>query len=247
MLMPWIAPFIAWDGYEAPPPTMADVASLTQHFRLRGADAFYSYSPGADDHPDFSGESYRQFVLTVWRRLDQDFEGSDAVEVLNLETSKTTGVEWSGIRNGERIVILASNLGVEDPAVIVLPDIAGLPATISVPLNEHVLFRFDPTGCPEESQETGLRLRLYQNHPNPFNPVTTVRFSLDRAGLTALRVFDVEGRLVRTLVSDVLPAGAHEVTWRGDDERDRPVASGVYYYRLESDCGTQSRSMVLMR
>lgn len=247
MLMPWIAPFIAWDGYEAPPPPMADVASLTQHFRLRGADAFYSFSPGADDHPGFDGESYRQFVLTVWRRLDKYFEGSNVVEVLNLETNKAAGVEWSGIRNGERIVILASNLGVEDPAVIVLPEIAALPPTISVPLNEHVLFLFDPTGCPEESQETGLRLELDQNHPNPFNPVTTVRFSLDRAGLTALRVFDVGGRLVRTLVSGDLPAGAHEVTWRGDDERGRPVASGVYFCRLEAAGDTQSRRMVLVR
>jgi hypothetical protein len=247
MLMPWIAPFIAWDGYEAPPPTMADVAALTQHFRLRGADAFYSYSPGADDHPDFSGESYRQFVLTVWRRLDQDFEGSGALEVLNLETNKTEGVEWSGIRNGERTVILASNLGTEDPAVIVLPEIAGVPATISVPRGEHVLFRFDATGCADESQETGLRPGLDQNQPNPFNPVTTVRFSLYRAGPAALRVFDVAGRLVRTLVSDDLPAGAYEVTWWGDDERGRPVASGVYYCRLEAAGETRSRRMVLVR
>ena len=247
MLMPWIAPFIAWDGYDAPAPPMPDVAALTQHFRLRGADAFYSYSPGADDHPDFSGESYRQFVRTVWRRLDRYFEGSSVVEVLNLETNKTAGIEWSGIRNGDQIVILASNLGVEDPAVVALPEIAGLPPTISVPLNEHVLFQFDSTGCPDESQETGLRLELDQNHPNPFNPVTTVRFNLGRAGLTSLRVLDVGGRLVRTLVSGDLPAGAHEVTWRGDNERGRPVASGVYFCRLEAAGDTQSCRMVLVR
>jgi hypothetical protein len=247
MLMPWIAPFIAHDGYEAPPPTMADVAALTQHFRLRGADAFYGYSPGADDHPDFDGESYRQFVLAVWNRLDQDFEGPDDVEVLNLETNKTEGVEWSGILKGDRVVILASNLGVEDPAVIVMPDIAGLPATISVPLNEHVLHRFYPTGCSGESQEAVRRLQLDQNHPNPFNPVTTFHFSLDRAGLTSLRVLDVNGRLVQTLVNCVLPGGAHEVTWRGEDDRGRPVASGVYFCRLESDGESQLRRVVLLR
>jgi hypothetical protein len=52
---------------------------------------------------------------------------------------------------------------------------------------------------------------------------------------------------VQTLVSDVLPAGAHEVTWRGEDGRGRPVASGVYFYRLESDGVAQLRSMVLLR
>jgi hypothetical protein len=247
MLMPWIAPFVAWDGYDAPPPPMADVARLTQHLRLRGADAFYGYSPGADDHPDFTGESYRQFVLTVWHRLDEYFEGPDPVEVLNLETNKTEGVEWSGIRNGDRIVILASNLGVDDPAVIVLPDIPGVPATISVPLNEHVLFEFDSTGSPEGSQEAGPRPELDQNRPNPFNPVTTVRFKLDRDGSASLRVFDVRGRLVRTLVSGDLPSGEHEITWKGDDDRGRPAASGVYFCRLEVDVNTVQRRMVLVR
>jgi hypothetical protein len=247
MLMPWVAPFIAWDGYEAPPPPMADVSRLTWHFRLRGADAFYSYSPGADDHPDFTGESYRQYVLSVWQRLDGDFAGPDEVEVLNLETNKTGGVEWSGIRNGDRVVILASNLGAQDPAVIEMPDIEGVPATISVPLNEHVLLRFSATGCPEDSQETELQVELGQNHPNPFKPATTVRFTLVHAGPAVLRVFDVRGRQVRTLISEYLPAGEHEVTWQGDDDRGRPVASGIYFCRLEAAGDRQSRRMVLLR
>jgi len=60
-------------------------------------------------------------------------------------------------------------------------------------------------------------------------------------------VFDVDGRLVRTLTSDVLPAGEHEVIWRGDDELGCPVGSGVYFYRLESDGVTELGSMVLLR
>ena len=247
MLMPWIAPFIAWDGYEAPAPPPADVEALTQHLRLRGADAFYSYSPGADDHPDFDARSYRQFALAAWLALDEHFEGSGVIEVLNLDTNKTEGVEWSGIRNGDLVVILASNLGLDDPAVIELPEVAGLPPSISVPLNEHLVFEFDLTGCPGEPQGTGLRLELEQNHPNPFNPVTTVRFSLDRAGPTELRVFDIGGRLVRTLVDGELPAGEHKVAWRGGDESGRPVASGVYLCRLEYDGVTRSRRMVLVR
>lgn len=247
MLMPWIAPFIACDGYEAAEPPPADVEALTQHLRLRGADAFYAYSPGAEDHPYFDGESYRQFVLASWLALDEYFEGPHEIEVLNLSTNKTTGVEWSGIRNGERVVILASNLGTEDPAVIALPEIAGVPATISVPLNEHVLYEFDPTGCAEGQQGAGPRLELDRNRPNPFNPMTTVRFSLGRASFTSLRIFDVSGRLVRTLVAGDLPAGAHEVTWWGDDERGRPVASGVYLCRLEAAGETRSLMMVMVR
>ena len=248
MLIPWIAPFIAWAGYEATPPPPADVEALTQHLRLRGADAFYSFSPGADDHPDFDARSYRQFALAAWLALDEYFEGPDVVEVLNLETDKTAGVEWSGIRNDDRIVILASNLGVEDPAVIDLPEIAGLPATISVPLNEHVLFTFYTTGCPEESQETGLRLELGQNHPNPFNPRTEIRYDLHATARVTLKVYSIAGRLVRELLDgETQVPGPYRISWDGKDERGRRVTSGVYCYKLEADGEAATSRMVLLK
>ena len=91
-------------------------------------------------------------------------------------------------------------------------------------------------------------LALQGNHPNPFNPRTTIRFQLGvDAARASLRVYDVSGRLVRTLVDGALGAGDHEVTWRGRDERGSEVASGVYLYRLEADGVSRSRPMVLVR
>jgi hypothetical protein len=104
----------------------------------------------------------------------------------------------------------------------------------------------DPTAA-DDLPQLALEFDLAQNHPNPFNPVTKVSFSLDRSGPTTLRVFDTRGRLVRTLVSESMAAGAHEVTWRGDDENGRPVASGVYFYRLESGDQQASRRMLLVK
>ena len=63
----------------------------------------------------------------------------------------------------------------------------------------------------------------------------------------SLRVYDVSGRLVRTLVDGALAAGDHEVLWRGRDDGGREVASGVYLYRLEADGVSESRPMVLVR
>jgi hypothetical protein len=90
-----------------------------------------------------------------------------------------------------------------------------------------------------------VRLTLRQNLPNPFNPTTSIAFDLPQAGAARLEVFDVQGRLVRTLVDATLPAGAHTAVWNGRDGRDRRVASGVYFYRLVHAGESRVRKMLL--
>jgi hypothetical protein len=91
------------------------------------------------------------------------------------------------------------------------------------------------------------RYALYQNYPNPFNPVTTIKFDLPAASKATLRVFDVTGRMVKTLVDRPLDAGQHVAVWNGRSEADRTVASGVYFYRLEAGKYRATRKMVLLR
>jgi choice-of-anchor B domain-containing protein len=88
---------------------------------------------------------------------------------------------------------------------------------------------------------------LAQNYPNPFNPATTIRFELDSSRRAALRVYDVGGRLVRTLVDAALDAGPHTATWTGVDDSGRAVASGVYYYRLDAGSTSLTRRMILLK
>ncbi|MCK4409493.1 MAG: VCBS repeat-containing protein, partial [Candidatus Eisenbacteria sp.] len=93
-------------------------------------------------------------------------------------------------------------------------------------------------------------LALEQNCPNPFNPVTTIGFTIpDGEGADAsvsLAIYSVDGSLVRTLVSGRETRGRHSVVWEGRDASGNRVASGVYFYRLAHDEGIESRSMVLM-
>lgn len=91
------------------------------------------------------------------------------------------------------------------------------------------------------------RMTLEQNTPNPFNPVTRIHFTLERGGRTTLRIFDVAGRLVSTLVDRDLPAGRHSVTWRGTDAQGRQMATGVYFYELRGDGEAVTKSMVLLK
>jgi hypothetical protein len=88
---------------------------------------------------------------------------------------------------------------------------------------------------------------LSQNHPNPFNPVTTIEFSLEASGRTRLQVFDVRGHLVSTVVNELLTAGKYERQWNGRTDSGRKVASGVYTYRLETPTSTETKRMLLLK
>lgn len=91
------------------------------------------------------------------------------------------------------------------------------------------------------------RAWLAQNVPNPFNPITTIRFTLPARAHATLAVFDIAGRHVRTLVDDVRGSGAHDVTWDGRDARGVAVASGLYFYRLTTPDIRVSKKMLLLK
>jgi hypothetical protein len=99
------------------------------------------------------------------------------------------------------------------------------------------------TGVGDAPALTELRA----NHPNPFNPVTTIEYSLSRAGRVRVRVYDAAGHHVRTLVDRVEAMGEHHVDFDGRDDRGQPLASGVYLYRLDTGGVTQTRKMVLLK
>jgi len=86
------------------------------------------------------------------------------------------------------------------------------------------------------------RFELFQNYPNPFNPTTTIRFRISTSGFTSLKVFDVLGREVATLVNKELSAGEHSVQWNATE-----MPSGIYLYRLESGTNVSTRKLVLVK
>ncbi|HET9253129.1 MAG TPA: hypothetical protein VFP58_13535, partial [Candidatus Eisenbacteria bacterium] len=94
-------------------------------------------------------------------------------------------------------------------------------------------FTIQPTVSAVETEEGAppSTYALHQNAPNPFNPVTWIRFDLPRPGRVALRIYSVDGRLVREW-RESLPAGRHRVRWDGRTTNENPVASGVYFARL---------------
>ena len=104
----------------------------------------------------------------------------------------------------------------------------------------------DPMSPVEDGGLPGV-LTLDANFPNPFNPMTNIRFALPNAQLVDLAVYDLQGRRVATLVSETMSAGAHVVTWTGRDELGRAVSSGTYFYRLTTGEEILTGKMLLMK
>ncbi len=102
-------------------------------------------------------------------------------------------------------------------------------------------------GIPEVQPQGRGAPSLSVARPNPFNPTTTIEYTLPRGGDTELVVFDVEGRRVRTLVNEFVPAGVHGAVWDGRDDAGNRVASGVYLYRLRAGGVVETRKMVLVK
>ncbi len=89
---------------------------------------------------------------------------------------------------------------------------------------------------------------LHPNVPNPFNPGTTIKYSLSEPAQVSLRVYSLSGKLVRVLESSVQrQAGHFEMYWNGKDETGRSVASGIYTYLLDVGSDRVHRSMVLLK
>ena len=84
-------------------------------------------------------------------------------------------------------------------------------------------------------------------YPNPFNPQTTIVFELAQPERTELAIYNLQGSLVRTLVSETRPGGRHEVVWNGKDNNGQQVASGVYMARLKAGSVAQMRKLVLVK
>ena len=207
--------------------------------------------------PVFDLAGGQNIQIGYWRYYTNSAGAAPNLDYWKVDISNDGGATWTSVEN-----TLASDttwqqvsFALSDyfavPGMVRLrfiADDAGDGSLVEAMVDDFTLVGefLDPTPV-EDAPDMQLVFGLQQNHPNPFNPSTQVKFSLDRQGPATLRVFDARGRLVKTLVSADLPAGPHAVTWNGDDAHGQPVASGVYFYRLEADGKVAGRQMLLVK
>ena len=213
--------------------SMLDAANRIRITDKSGSAATLYYSLEAPDDgvpPDLT--DLRRFVLPpvpppggfdarfASGRMFESFRGGNAgsVAVLIVTPSYPVTLEWEGesVATGAVLSIGGKeySLGQKGTAEITDPR-AGVVLTIA-----------EPPGLP-------TAFRLEQNHPNPFNPSTTIRFALPEASQVSIVVYDVLGRRVRTLLNEARDAGISSVAWDGMGESGSRLVNGVYFYRAE--------------
>ena len=135
-------------------------------------------------------------------------------------------------------------------------NVTNLTETISLPPGEFRIYTTVKLPTPEpgilsdvELIESGVanEYRLEQNYPNPFNPSTLIRYSVMAPSFVSLKIYDVLGREIKTLVNQEQVKGIYEVNWNGDDELGNKVCTGVYFYRIEASKYVDTKKMLLMK
>lgn len=163
----------------------------------------------------------------------------DAAMVQNANVAES----WNTIMQPFPLFDMRGLAPTDDPVEELLSDILGAvlpPGCIASPNPTD-------TGDPDGSHQVPRLPSLGDAFPNPFNPMTTMRFVLSRAANTTLEIFDVRGSRVRTLVSGHLAAGPHQTTWDGTGDDGARVGSGIYWYRLQSGSFDESKRMVMVK
>lgn len=112
-------------------------------------------------------------------------------------------------------------------------------------LENELLFFTQPEN-QEQIVQTSL-ITLHGNYPNPFNPTTTISFSLINDADVKISVYNIKGQKVKTLIDDQYSKGSHSVIWNGKDSNDKNAASGLYFYKLSSGKETQAKKMLLLK
>ncbi len=145
--------------------------------------------------------------------------------------------DYLPVTDGFRLKLVITDRNAESPVEAGIDDFE-----IIEPIRTNVGVELSDNG-----DAAPARSSLLGNRPNPFNPTTSIHFRLARQGHADLEIYDVNGRLVRTLITGALDAGDHSASWDGRAENGAETASGIYFYRLRTAGANDSRKMILIR
>jgi hypothetical protein len=166
-----------------------------------------------------------QLFSVIASDVDSDISYSWFINEVNQNVSLST-FEYQFTQSSTHIVKVAVTDGIATVEQI---------WTVSIPVVND-----DPSVTP-------LITRLYPNYPNPFNPETTIQYSLKSPGWVDISIYNIAGQLIRDLKKGIEESGMHSITWNGRDNDNQAVASGLYYVRMRSNDGFNIVKMMLMK
>jgi hypothetical protein len=212
-----------------------------------------------DWSPEFTGISYftspilstagHSYLYLNYNHMLDDYSGTDYS--IGVVTTSNGGNSW----NIAHEVFPTGDIGPENVSLTInTPDVGSNSFQIafffdgySYDLDYWYIDDIVLSTSTHSGNIVSLRNKLIGNYPNPFNPSTTIAFSLLEPGNVSINIFNVKGEKVKTLVNQNFSAKEHSIVWNGTDDNGRRVASGVYFYRMISNDYSSSRKMILMK
>jgi Ca-activated chloride channel homolog len=175
---------------------------------------------------------------------------SEDVDFSQTDTSMFEVERYWGSQKIRSVLDLIAQIGEQKELV---DQVVALSIKYSVLTPYTAFLVVEPTGqvadVENQGSERPLTFALHQNYPNPFNPTTTVRYTV--GGTTTvhvkLMIYDMLGRIVKTLVADSRSPGEYSVVWDGTDEQGKSVSTGLYYCRLEAGGFSATRPMMMLK
>ncbi len=231
-----------------------------------------AYSETVDDFFQLLDLTYSDGVFD-WNDVENPASGSPAVDLHSIRLQNAAGdsIPWEFLLPGNELTLSAPYLPNEAPAgpahgmnyswqhaalglAYDLPSFDFDSFAFSDMIDHSSHLAFDNLPIVFSSPVTGSasagappRFALAENRPNPFNPVTTIAFTLEGESKVALGIYDAGGRKVTTLIDGRRNGGSHQVRWEGIDRYGRAVPSGIYFARLQAGDFTATKKMVLIR
>jgi len=222
------------------------------------------------DIPEIPNPPFPQTGILQFSICNNDWENNAGLYTRDIKNSRDGSWSWNLLLNLENMledgifsdIIRISALGAEKIPAGYIFRIVNPADGSSVDLrNEDFLLNVEIFHAEGEPWLIPLYLEVIplandsgerevfsaSNYPNPFNPETTISYNLPAESFVTLEIYNLKGQLVKRLVSENKPSGAHKAVWNGADQQGREVASGFYFYRLKTKDNQLTRKILLMK
>lgn len=214
---------------------------------------FFGYAcPFCETHaPDIQSQIYEKYSRDDVQVLGLDiWDGG----LSGLASFKATGkgLTFPLLNNASSVKSLY-NIPIQDYIVIVNQKgiVAQVhnnyPNNLDISASQKVIDQLLAVTSVSNNNNTIYSFDLKPNYPNPFNPETNIPFTVDKSQKVRLSIYDITGKLVKTLVNTNLAAGSYNVSWNALDDSNNPVSSGVYLSRLSGKSVNKSRRIILLK
>jgi subtilisin family serine protease len=207
------------------------------------------------ESPTYALGSAQMAFFSYWRWYA--LNGNSTDDTWLVQVSGDGGATWqtwesvTGNHNSwEKITKSVGDVFNPLPATVKFRFVAcdqGTAGLVEAAIDDLTMDTFTQNAVDVAGTILATRTELAQNQPNPFNPKTTIRFTLSNPAQTRIEIYDAAGRMIRTLINESRNAGVHQVTWDGMDDAGKLVGSGVYFYRLKAGAFEQSRRMTILK